>query len=139
METISMETISSMSYNRGSHLSSLSNSNGGSSKTSKDSGISITLLTSLLGSSNDGETVITKAMMADTVSSQTSESVSSVSSVGRNTMVDRKSCGESSVTEVAKAKAVTKMASTIETSVPVKGVGFGGSHSGANKSKNSKE
>merc|ERR1719500_1708396 len=103
-----------MSYNRGSHLSSLSNSNGGSSKTktismktismktmktktitmtSKDSGISITLLTSLLGSSNDGETVITKAMMA----------------------------------------------STIETSVPVKGVGFGGSHSGANKSKNSKE
>merc|ERR1719500_2062246 len=102
-----------MSYNRGSHLSSLSNSNGGSSKTktismktismktmktktitmtSKDSGISITLLTSLLSSSNYGETVITKAMMADTVSSQTSESVSSVSSVGGHTMVDRESC-----------------------------------------------
>merc|ERR1712218_394660 len=98
METISMETISSVSYsNRGSHgdLSSLSNSDGGSGSktismetismktmktktmtiTSNDSGISITLLTSLLGSSNDRETMITKAMMAETVSSQTGESV----------------------------------------------------------------
>lgn len=165
METISMETISSVSYsNRGSHgdISSLSNSDGGSSSktktismetismksmktktmtiTSNDSGISITLLTSLLSSSNDGETMITKAMMAETVSSQTGESVASVSRVGGHAMVDWQSCGKSSVAEVAKAKAVTKTSVPVtKTSVPVKGVGFRGSQGGANKSKNSKE